>query len=264
MAELGELKQEATAKVATAQEVLIAGGGPAIFANRFYVTLTPAGVRIAFAEQLEGALPAFRTAILLPFQDAIGLAKILGPAPQAYRGGNGRSNSCPTHEHKQWLSYQPGAAENSPPVATHSETTEVAEIGKAVLPPTFSGSNSPARLGLLGSGLHLGHTVRPMKVYGVTDGDLDTLKETHRSASDLIGPQLSSSAYGVDIVVNLFFQSGAPLSDTSKVFLFFVLPACLIGAGLCWRKANVSKNPVTTSPTAFEIRAFTSIQTTKR
>ena len=42
--------------------------------------ITPPGVRLAFAEQLEGVQPSFRTAVLLAFQDAIGLAKILGPA----------------------------------------------------------------------------------------------------------------------------------------------------------------------------------------
>ncbi len=52
--------------------------GPALFANRFFVTMTPAGARIAFAETVFTDRPtAFRSAVVLAFQDAIELKKLL-------------------------------------------------------------------------------------------------------------------------------------------------------------------------------------------
>lgn len=58
-------------------EMEIAYAGPALLANKFYVSINPAGVRIAFAElhpQLNS--PVFRTAVLLPFPDALALLQI--------------------------------------------------------------------------------------------------------------------------------------------------------------------------------------------
>ena len=60
------------------EELEVAFSGPAILANRFYVTLGPTGARIAFAEQQSSEKDAeFRSAVILPFQDALALSTIL-------------------------------------------------------------------------------------------------------------------------------------------------------------------------------------------
>lgn len=51
--------------------------GPAVLSNKFYVALGPVGARITFAEQSPETSPKFRTAVVLPFQDAIELYKLL-------------------------------------------------------------------------------------------------------------------------------------------------------------------------------------------
>lgn len=52
--------------------------GPAVLANRFFVTIGPSGVRIAFAEQFgPETKPTFRTAVVISFQDGIELSKLL-------------------------------------------------------------------------------------------------------------------------------------------------------------------------------------------
>lgn len=60
------------------EDAQIAFAGPAYFTNRFYVTLSNGGVRIAFAEQggIEGVYH-FRTAAAMSYQDAILLYKLL-------------------------------------------------------------------------------------------------------------------------------------------------------------------------------------------
>lgn len=61
----------------SALELQVAFSGPAVQANRFFITIGPGGARIAFAEQYGQDAPVFRTAVNLAFQDAFGLAKIL-------------------------------------------------------------------------------------------------------------------------------------------------------------------------------------------
>lgn len=68
-----------TTRKVTPEELAIAYSGPAVLTNKFYITMTPTGVRIAFTEvQGEGYQPQFRTAVLLPFQDALALQQLLG------------------------------------------------------------------------------------------------------------------------------------------------------------------------------------------
>ena len=48
------------------EELQIAFSGPAVAANKVYVTLNPAGVRITFTEQRNPkVVPVFRTAVLV-------------------------------------------------------------------------------------------------------------------------------------------------------------------------------------------------------
>jgi hypothetical protein len=55
-----------------------AHSGPAVYSNRFYVTMTAHGVRIGFMEQSEpGAVPVFRNAVILSLEDGIALYKLL-------------------------------------------------------------------------------------------------------------------------------------------------------------------------------------------
>ena len=58
-------------------DLRISFDGPAILANRFFVTLGPSGVRIAFAEQTTNGETFFRSATILSVQDAIGLHRLL-------------------------------------------------------------------------------------------------------------------------------------------------------------------------------------------
>lgn len=52
--------------------------GPALAANKIYVTVSPAGVRLTFCEQWGKVVPAtFRTAVLMSFPDAIALSDLL-------------------------------------------------------------------------------------------------------------------------------------------------------------------------------------------
>lgn len=60
------------------EEAKIAFSGAAVLANKFYVTLNKSGVRIAFAEAYsKDEEPIFRTAVVLPIVDAVGLYKLL-------------------------------------------------------------------------------------------------------------------------------------------------------------------------------------------
>ncbi len=59
-------------------ELDIANSGPALLSNRFYVTVAPFGVRIAFTEQSNPQKPpAFRTAVVMSIQDGIALYKLM-------------------------------------------------------------------------------------------------------------------------------------------------------------------------------------------
>jgi hypothetical protein len=76
------LKAKALDETLKAQALIaereIAGSGPALLANRFFVTLTPSGARLAFTERgtPEGQLH-FRNAVILSYQDAISLYQLL-------------------------------------------------------------------------------------------------------------------------------------------------------------------------------------------
>ncbi len=60
------------------QELELAYSGPAMAANRLFVTITPSGVRITFAEQTGPGKPAhFRTAVIMSIQDGIALRDVL-------------------------------------------------------------------------------------------------------------------------------------------------------------------------------------------
>jgi hypothetical protein len=58
---------------------------PASFVNRFYVTIDPGGVRLAFAEKREGYAASVRCALMISHADAMELANLLkaalAPAP---------------------------------------------------------------------------------------------------------------------------------------------------------------------------------------
>lgn len=68
-----------TQRVAASQaELDIANSGPALLSNRFYISVGPFGVRIAFTEQLNpDKPPAFRTAVVMSIQDGINLSKVM-------------------------------------------------------------------------------------------------------------------------------------------------------------------------------------------
>jgi hypothetical protein len=59
------------------EECKIAYSGPAVAANRSYVSLSSGGARLAFTEQQGKSLPVFRNAVMLSFQEAIALKNVL-------------------------------------------------------------------------------------------------------------------------------------------------------------------------------------------
>ncbi len=59
------------------EEFKIAHSGPAVAANRSYVSLSSGGARLAFTEQQGKSLPVFRNAVMLSFQEAIALKNVL-------------------------------------------------------------------------------------------------------------------------------------------------------------------------------------------
>jgi hypothetical protein len=59
------------------QEMLVALSGPALLANRFFINISPNGVRIAFAEQDGPQAAVFRSAVILSFQDAYSLSSVI-------------------------------------------------------------------------------------------------------------------------------------------------------------------------------------------
>ena len=62
----------------TEEQMEVGYSGAAISSNKFFITVGPQGARIAFAEGRGGGKFYFRTAVVLPFQDAIALKDILG------------------------------------------------------------------------------------------------------------------------------------------------------------------------------------------
>ncbi|MBW3098075.1 hypothetical protein [Pseudohoeflea coraliihabitans] len=80
MAEKKQLEDTEVRQVSQ-EELEIAYQGPAVFSNKFFLSITHSGLRVAFAEQNGEALPAqFRTAVVLPYQDALQLSKLLQKA----------------------------------------------------------------------------------------------------------------------------------------------------------------------------------------
>ncbi len=59
------------------EECKIAYSGPAVAANRSYVSLSSSGARLAFTEKQGKSLPVFRNAVMLSFQEAIALKNVL-------------------------------------------------------------------------------------------------------------------------------------------------------------------------------------------
>ncbi|MEP0708649.1 MAG: hypothetical protein ABJL17_08975 [Parvibaculum sp.] len=62
----------------TAGELTVAYSGPSFASNKFYVSMTPEGVRIAFTEvhpNIPG--PQFRTAVMLSYNDGVSLMLLL-------------------------------------------------------------------------------------------------------------------------------------------------------------------------------------------
>lgn len=59
-------------------ELEISFSGPALATNRFFVSISPAGMRVAFAEQHSADMePKFRTAIIMSIQDALAMRDLL-------------------------------------------------------------------------------------------------------------------------------------------------------------------------------------------
>jgi len=71
-------KQKSTIPGVAQSDIDASFAGPAILANRFFVTFTNAGMRIAFTEQSSPTAPAaFRTAAVMSMQDGIALKNLL-------------------------------------------------------------------------------------------------------------------------------------------------------------------------------------------
>ena len=59
------------------QEMEVSMSGPAVYVNKFIISISPAGTRIAFAEQGPDMPPVFRSAVLLNLADSFALAGLL-------------------------------------------------------------------------------------------------------------------------------------------------------------------------------------------
>lgn len=67
-----------TTQPVSEREIEIALSGSAVAVNKFFIFVQDGGVRIAFTEQFTPEKEAhFRTAVMLPYQDAINLADVL-------------------------------------------------------------------------------------------------------------------------------------------------------------------------------------------
>ena len=66
------------ATVASEEEMEMALSGPAIYSNKVLINAGAGGVKLTFAEtQAEGKKSYFRSAVMLSYQDAINLWKVL-------------------------------------------------------------------------------------------------------------------------------------------------------------------------------------------
>lgn len=77
MSQNEESNGEGTLPGVTDEDLAASFEVPAVFANRFVVTLTQSGTRISFAEVPVGGKPKFRTAVLLGYHDALELSALL-------------------------------------------------------------------------------------------------------------------------------------------------------------------------------------------
>jgi hypothetical protein len=70
---------DVTADIVEDEDVLnIVFGGPAIVSNKFFINMSPRGMRITFAEKVAGTeAAAFRTAVMLSPEDAIGFSALI-------------------------------------------------------------------------------------------------------------------------------------------------------------------------------------------
>ncbi len=60
------------------EEMQVPFGGPAVFANKIYLTSAPTGIRLAFGEQYGDKVgPVFRAAVMLAIPDAESLRDLL-------------------------------------------------------------------------------------------------------------------------------------------------------------------------------------------
>jgi hypothetical protein len=74
----GDIGMEKTTLSVSNTELSVAFSGPAVASNRFFVTLGPVAVRIAFCEQNGPEIgPNFRTAVSLPIPEALALMELL-------------------------------------------------------------------------------------------------------------------------------------------------------------------------------------------
>ena len=81
------------------EEMQVPFSGPAIFANKIYLTSAPTGIRLAFGEQYGDKVePVFRAAVMLAFPDAESLRDLL----------------TRTLERKKTLESEPGAWHAAP------------------------------------------------------------------------------------------------------------------------------------------------------
>lgn len=75
---LKKISAEAQVQPLSAEEFDVSFSGAALAVNKIFTAVGPHGVRMAFAEQYSPDKPSmFRTAVLLPFQDAISLKNVL-------------------------------------------------------------------------------------------------------------------------------------------------------------------------------------------
>lgn len=63
--------------MAPPEELAVVFSGPAIFANKSYVSIGPGGVRLTFCEMNNSPTPGFRGAFQMSFQDALTLKDLM-------------------------------------------------------------------------------------------------------------------------------------------------------------------------------------------
>jgi hypothetical protein len=76
---MAEEKPDALESTAQVEDpgVHVAFGGPAPFANKIYITMTPVTGRLSFLEFSDQGVPHFRTAVTLTVNDLVALRDLL-------------------------------------------------------------------------------------------------------------------------------------------------------------------------------------------